>query len=98
MSAPDRDAVLKPLRDQIDAVDEQMVALVAERMRIVDAVVSIKQANGIPGRLDDRIEAVVSHVRDKADRLGAPPDLAEVLWRTMIEWVIAYEDARLDGE
>lgn len=97
MSGADREAVLRPQRDRIDAVDEQLVTLLAERMRIVDEVVAIKRAHGIPGRLDDRIEAVVANVRGRAERLGAPPDLADVLWRTMIEWVIAYEDDRLGG-
>lgn len=95
MSEADREAVLRPLRDRIDAIDEQLMTLVAERMGVVDEVVTIKQAQGLPARLDGRIEEVVTKVRARAERLGTPPDLAEVLWRTMIEWVIAYEDKRL---
>ena len=95
VSDANREAALRPLRDRIDAIDEQLVTLVAERMSVVDDVVTIKHANCLPARLDGRIEDVVARVRGKAERLGAPPDLAEVLWRTMIDWVITYEDQRL---
>ena len=97
MTDTDREAVLRPLRDRIDAIDEQLVALIAERMGVVDEVVKTKQAHGLPARLDDRIEEVVARVRAKAERIGAQPDLADVVWRTMIEWVIAYEDRSLAG-
>jgi isochorismate pyruvate lyase len=95
VSDTDREAVLRPLRDKIDGIDERLVSLIAERIGVVDQVVRIKQAHGLPARLDDRIEAVVANVRARAERLGAPPDLADVLWRTMIEWIIVYEDERL---
>ena len=93
-----REAVLRPLRDRIDAIDEQLVALIAERLRVVDEVVSVKQAQGLPARLDERIEQVVARVRASAERLDAPPELVDVLWRTMIEWVITYEDRSLSSE
>ena len=95
VSDADREVVLRPLRDRIDAIDEQLVTLIAERMGAVDEVVTVKQAHGLPARLDDRIENVVARVRARAAHLGAPPDLAEILWRRMIEWVIAYEDGKL---
>jgi isochorismate pyruvate lyase len=91
----DREAVLRPLRDRIDAIDEQLVSLIAARMGVVEEVVTIKQAHGLPARLDDRIAEVVANVRARAERLGAPPDLAETIWRTMIEWVIAYEERQI---
>ena len=97
MTDPDPEAFLRPLRDRIDGIDERLVALIAERMGVVDEVIKVKQAYGLPARLDDRIEQVVARVRARAERLGAPPDLADVVWRTMIEWVIGYEDGQLTG-
>lgn len=85
------EAALAPLRARIDAIDSQLVAILAERMACVDEVVALKRQHGLPARIDDRIEAVVARVRDKASEVGAPPELAELLWRTMIDWVIAFE-------
>ena len=95
MSEADRESVLRKHRDRIDALDEKLVTLLAERMAVVDEVVRLKQTHGLPARLDGRIEEVVARVRERAARLGAPPELAETLWRTMIEWIIGYEDGQL---
>ena len=87
-------------RRRIDAVDAAIVSLLAERMDIVAEVVAIKREAGLAARLDDRVEAVVRHVRARAERAGCPPDLAEAVWRTVIGWTIAHEEQALksDGE
>ncbi|MCW6510072.1 chorismate mutase [Lichenifustis flavocetrariae] len=91
----DAEAVLAPLRAQIDAIDAQIVGLLAKRMDCVGEVIGLKQAHGLPARIDARVEEVVARVRTKADAAGAPPDLAEAVWRSMIEWVIAYEERHM---
>ena len=91
------EAKLDPLRAQIDAIDDQLVSLLGQRIKVVDEVVTIKAAHKLPARLEGRIEEVVARVRARAERVDAPADLAEVLWRTMIEWIIAYEDLRLEA-
>ena len=87
--------VLRPLRDRIDAIDTEIVGLLARRMDCVGEVIGMKQAHGLPARIDARVEEVVANVRAKANELGAPPDLAEVVYRHMIEWVIAHEEGHL---
>lgn len=87
--------VLAPLRARIDAIDAEIVALLARRMGCVTEVIGLKQAHGLPARIDARVEEVVANVRAKAVDLGAPPDLAEVVYRNMIEWVIAHEEDHL---
>ncbi|TDR94434.1 chorismate mutase [Enterovirga rhinocerotis] len=86
---------LAPLRVEIDAVDAEIVGLLARRLGIVERVIAIKQEHGLPALLPDRVEEVVAHVREKASQGGVPPDLAETLWRAMIDWTIAYEERRL---
>lgn len=95
MSHISSEAALASLRQEIDTIDDRLVAVLAERMACIERVVAVKQVNGLPARLDGRVEEVVARVRSKAEQAGAPPDLAELLWRTMIEWVIAYEDKAL---
>ena len=87
--------VLAPLRRRIDVIDAAIVGLLAERMDVVGEVVSRKLEAGIPARLNDRVEAVVAHVRGEAGKRRCPPDLAEAVWRTLIEWTIAHEERQL---
>ena len=95
VSAANPEVVLRPLRDRIDAVDTEIVRLLARRMDCVSEVIGLKQAHGLPARIDARVEEVVAQVRAKAEEIGAPPDLAETVYRTMIEWVIAHEEETL---
>ncbi len=88
-------AALAPLRAEIDAIDADLVALIAKRMAVVERVIAVKRASGIPALLNDRVEEVAAHVRHRAAALGAPPDLAETVWRAMMDWVIVYEDEKL---
>ena len=89
------DAILIPLRDRIDVIDAEIVGLLAQRMACVREVIGLKQSAGLPARIDARVEQVVAHVRSKAQSLGAPPDLAETVYRALIAWVIAHEEQHL---
>lgn len=95
MSSGDHE--LAKLRTEIDRIDSELVKLLAERMKIVDRVVEVKQKAGLPALIPDRVEEVASRVRDEAKKLGAPPELAELVYRKMMDWVIAYEEKRLKG-
>lgn len=88
-------AALAPLRARIDAVDAEIVRLLARRMEIVEEVIAIKARAGIPAALPDRVEEVVRKARREAEAAGVPADLAETLWRAMVDWIIAYEDGKL---
>lgn len=87
--------LLAPLRSRIDAIDAHIVQALAERMGVVAEVVAIKERHGIPARIGDRVEAVVAHVRAEAAANACPPDLAEQVWRALIEWTIRYEERRM---
>jgi isochorismate pyruvate lyase len=43
------------------------------------------------------VEDVVGKVSAAAASRGVPPDLAERLWRTLIDWVVEYENGQLKG-
>lgn len=91
------DAVLASCRAEIDALDAELIRILARRLEVVDRVVALKRANNIPALLQDRVEEVVAHVREEAVSCGAPPDLAEKLYRHLIAWTIDYEEAKLGG-
>lgn len=88
---------LADLRAVIDRIDRDMVTLLAERVRCVDAVIAVKARDGLPAAIPERVEDVIAHVRAEAEAAGMPSDLAEMLWRRLIDWSIAYEDRHLSG-
>jgi len=89
-------AALRDLRRQIDALDSELVTLLAKRQRCVEQVIEIKRAEKLPARIPERIEEVLARVRGLAEAQKLEPDLAVALWREMIEQFIAYEERALE--
>ncbi len=85
------------LRARIDALDARLIALLAERSTLIDRAAQIKAQVGLPARIDARVEEVAALARRRATDAGLDPDLAENLWRLMMEHFIAQEDAQLGG-
>ena len=93
--SPKAGAALSDLRRQIDALDSELVALLAKRQRCVERVIEIKRAEQLPARVPERIEEVLTRVRELAEAEKLEPDLAIALWREMIEQFIAFEERAL---
>lgn len=83
------------VRQGVDALDRALVALLAERQRYMDAAARIK-----PGRdavFDQaRIDDVVAKVLVSAEAHNLSPDIAEPVWRLLIDRCIAHEFATYD--
>lgn len=77
---------LNPLREQIDQVDQQLIQLFAERLKLVAEVSKVKSEYGIPVYAPDRESAMIAARREEAEKQGVPADLIEdVLRRVMRE-------------
>lgn len=85
------------LRARIDALDAELIALLAQRTTLIDRAAQIKARNGLPARIESRVEEVAALARRRAEAAGMSPDLAERLWRLMMEHFIAQEEAQLGG-
>ena len=85
------------LRRRIDSLDARLVSLLAERTRLIDRAAQIKLGAGLPARIDARVEEVAMNVRRLAQDEGADPDLAEAVWRLMMQHFIDREARILDG-
>ncbi|WP_246026708.1 chorismate mutase [Paracoccus luteus] len=85
------------LRAAIDALDRRLAAMLADRSRLIDRAARIKAQAGLPARIDWRVEEVAANARANAADAGLDPDLAEALWRRMMDHFIAQE-ARALGE
>ncbi|MEM8615623.1 MAG: chorismate mutase [Pseudomonadota bacterium] len=83
------------VRHEIDRLDRQLVALIAERQGFMDAAARIKGERGLVHDRE-RIEDVVTKVVNEARRQGLSAAIAEPVWRTMIDRCIAYEFQSFD--
>lgn len=86
------ESAMHDLRARIDALDSQLIALLAERSALIDEAARIKTRENLPARIDSRVEEVAMNARRLATQHGVDADLAEQLWRMMIEHFIAQED------
>ena len=83
---------LAEARAQIDAIDAALIGLLAERAAHVDRVVALKAETGVAAAAPTRAGAVIASVRARAAATGFDPDMAEAMWRVMIDGFIAREE------
>lgn len=95
--APQDCMTMKDLRIEIDALDETLIALLAERAGYIDRAVDLKRIEGLPARTHDRVREVIAKVRATAHAKGLDEDLVEEIWTQLIEWSIARESRVLDA-
>ena len=76
--------ILDDLRDQIDAIDKQLVDLLAQRRRVVQQVTEVKQQHDLPTFHPAREENLISARRAQATQAGLDPDYVEDLFRTVL--------------
>ena len=89
MTAPD----LSTLRDRIEAVDRQIIALVAERLRIVEDVAAAKLTSASPFRDREREELLLQRLRALATEAGVDPHQIERMYRVVMDMSVAHQEA-----
>jgi isochorismate pyruvate lyase len=78
------------VRKGVDALDRALVLLLAERQRYMDAAARIKTDRATV--LDTaRIEDVIAKVKAAAREAGLSEEIAEPVWRQLVDRCIAYE-------
>lgn len=85
------------VRREIDRLDRELVLLMAERLRYIEEAAKVKQDRNRV-RDEDRIEDVVAKVLAESAKVGLSPEVAEPVWRLLIERSIAHEYVRFDAE
>jgi len=83
------------VRAGVDALDRDLVALIAKRFAYMDAAARIKPERGHV-RDEARKAQVIDNARAEAVRLGVPEAVVADLWETLVEASIAYELAAFD--
>ncbi len=98
MKRPADCETMQDIRAEIDRLDAALIALLVERAGYIDRAALVKAGAGLPARIDARVEQVVANVRAEAVAQGLSPDLAETLWRQLIDWSIAREETVLGAD
>lgn len=78
------------VRAAIDALDEKLMPLIADRAHCIAEAARIKGDPEI-ALVPWRVEQVAAHARELAAKTDIDPDLAEALWRAMMREFIAHE-------
>ena len=93
--ADDKDAQadkdqLAAVRVAVDEVDEQIVALIGRRERLIRIAGTLK-SDSAEVRAPGRVERVLEHVKATAEKKEVDPDIVEQTYRAMIEAFIKLE-------
>jgi chorismate mutase/prephenate dehydrogenase len=83
---------LEQLRERLSQVDRELIALVADRQRIVAEIGAHKIQNAVPTRDYEREREVLKGARDQAAGIGLEPELAESIMRLLIRSSLTYQE------
>ena len=90
IKAPADCGSMPELRAAIDAVDQELVRLLALRQLYIERAAVLKQDRSVV-RDQTRVEEVVAKVLASANKAGLSTAIAEPVWRTLIEQSIRHE-------
>ena len=85
---------LDELRERLDILDEQMMALLSERAKVVHKVADFKRHHNIPVHIPEREASIIERLR----ALNPGPlsgDAVERIYRTIVEEMMKFESKSL---
>lgn len=88
-------ADMAEVRQAIDAIDQELVALLADRLHFIAEAARLKPRRDLV-RDDDRVNDVLAKVRAAAGEQGIDPELIAGVFRELVERSIAHELALFD--
>lgn len=90
--------VLKPYRARIDALDDQIIDLLAQRLAIIDEVAKVKADRDIPAVIEERVQEVIEHAATRAREKGVDPELARRIYAVIVAWCCDVEVEYIDAQ
>ena len=88
-------ADMAEVRESIDAIDRELVAILADRLHFIAEAARIKP-NRDQVRDDERVEDVLNKVRAAAREQDVDPELIAGVFRELVERSIAHEFTLFD--
>lgn len=89
---------LDKVRTDIDRINDRIVELLAERMKLAEIVVEEKRKTGLPIVNKEREEKIIRSVREKARTYDIDEDYIEEIFRSIIRHTIEWENRNYDTE
>jgi chorismate mutase / prephenate dehydratase len=86
---------LASLREQIEAVDREIIGLLAKRLAVVEGVIEAKLASASPFRDREREESLIARLRAIAIEVGIDPHQIERLYRVVMDMSVAHQEQRV---
>lgn len=90
IKTPQQCETKQDVRAEIDRIDQALLKLFAERHTYVTRMAELK-LDPDEALAPERIAEVITRLRGMATELDMDGDQAETIWRTLIDWNIAYE-------
>jgi chorismate mutase len=81
------------LRKKIDAIDENFVLLLRDRIELCKRIGKIKQENGLAVKDLRREDAVYVHIMAKALESGLDPQKVEAIFKQIIDLGVSVQGA-----
>jgi isochorismate pyruvate lyase len=91
MKLPQECVSLDELRNEIDAIDKEIIALIARRAGYVKEVVKYKKPDKDSIIAQERYDAVIKRRRELAIENKLNPDVIEKMYREMMNYFIEEE-------
>jgi predicted regulator of amino acid metabolism with ACT domain/chorismate mutase len=86
---------LQELRRDIDRIDEQIISLLSQRLRLADDLVALKRKLKLEVRDESRERQVIGRARSLARKHGMDPGVAEDVMRLVMAHMTGEERERL---
>jgi len=90
MRAPADCRTKEDVRAEIDRLDRELIALLAERFGYVRRMAEIKREPA-EAHAQNRIDDVLDKVVAEAEAAGLDGGLIRAMWRSLIDWNVEYE-------
>ena len=78
------------LREELDLLDNKLIVLISKRFKLIEQAAIIKDDES-KIRDNERIESIISRLRNLAEENSISADTVEKLWRFIIELSIDLE-------
>ncbi len=88
---------LDKYRQEIDAIDEQIIKLLAQRRECVQGIINVKSAANLSAHQPERMGEVLSSRRRLATDNNLDPEIIEAIWRLLIAYFTRLEEEALQS-
>jgi chorismate mutase len=76
---------LDELRDEIEAIDREIVDLIARRTYVAETIAEVKDERGMATTDESQEEAVMERAGENAEAFGVDDNLVKAIFRLLIE-------------